>query len=547
MTGAVEGRTMAAPGVGAEADDPQHAADTGVHLRMEDVSKHFGGAKALDRVSLDIEPGEVHALCGANGAGKSTLVKILAGAERADSGRILLDGTEVRIDSPRAAAALGLTFVHQELNLVPKLTALQNMSLGLPGRLGVLDRRGLRERAARAADLLGYAVPLDTAVEELSVSDRWMVSLSRSLMRPAHFVAMDEPTASFTDEEAERLYGVIDTLTAQGVGVLYISHRLEEVLEVSDRITVMRNGTYVGTYAADEMTVPTLTHQIVGGEVEQIEASGPVDSAERTVRLAVEGLTRAPRVLDVGLEVHRGEILGIAGLVGAGRTELARLVVGADRATSGRMTLDGEPYAPRSVHDAIRAGVCLVPEERRAQGLVLAETVDTNLAMASIGRSRSMARGFSPRRSRRIAQDLLERFWIKARSVDDAVNHLSGGNQQKVVVAKYVRNEPSVLILDEPTVGVDVGARAEIYRLISRLAEEGTAVVVISSDFEELAICHRVLVMREGRVTASVDAADATKTRLTELCFGHDARPDDHPDAPDPTRAPTSTQTEEAR
>ncbi len=492
-------------------------------LEMSGISKQFGGHRALEDVSISLAPGRVLALCGANGAGKSTLVRILAGAESADAGTIAVHGSEVTIQAPKDATRLGLSFIHQELNLVPKFTALQNMAMGAEHtrRTGVLDMRGLRRKALEVQDRIGYRVPLDAAVEDLAVSDRWMVSLGRSLMRDARIVAMDEPTASFTKEEAERLYRIIDELTADGVGIIYISHRLEEVLQVADDVTVLRNGRLVGNFAAAELDVPGLTRHIVGRDVAEVtHRATETDPTEAPELLRVEGLTREPRVRDVGLTVHRGEILGVAGLVGAGRTELARLLLGADQAGSGTMTLDGRPYQPKSPYDAIKAGVALVPEERRSQGLILRNSVASNLGMASMRDPRKRVGTYSPRRAVKIAREAVARFGIKTNSVAEVVGELSGGNQQKVVVGKYVLAGPKLLILDEPTVGVDVGARSDIYDIIRDLAAGGTSIVVISSDFEELAICDRVLVMREGSITASVPAAKATKDHLTSLCFG---------------------------
>ncbi|MET0819682.1 MAG: sugar ABC transporter ATP-binding protein [Aeromicrobium sp.] len=507
---------------------PEHrtargAASAAPLLEMKNISKSFGGSHALDQVSISLQAGQVLALCGANGAGKSTLVKILAGLESADEGEIFVDGEKAEISSPRDSAALRLSFVHQELNLVPKFTALQNMAMGSDeqGTWGVLTTRRVRRQAMEVQERLGYRVPLDTRVEDLSLSDRWMVSLGRSLMRSGRVVAMDEPTASFTDEEAQRLYGVIDELQRDGVGILYISHRLEEVLQVSDDVTVLRNGRFVTTVPAASTSRRVLTQHIVGREVADFTAAVADQETEPTEgRLSVQGLTRAPKVLDVSFDIGRGEIVGLAGLVGAGRTELARLIVGADAPQAGAMTMDGERFAPSSPHEALVDGVALVPEERRSQGLVLADTVVANLNMAAIGAERRLLRPFRPRASTVSAQRMIERFGIKVRSEKQNVVDLSGGNQQKVVVGKYVVTGPKLLILDEPTVGVDVGARAEIYGLIRSLADEGMSVLVISSDFEEFAICDRVLVMRSGRLVDDVPAHLAHKDHLTSLCFG---------------------------
>jgi ribose transport system ATP-binding protein len=360
-------------------------------------------------------------------------------------------------------------------------------------------------------------------VERMSVSERWMVSLGRSLMRDARLIAMDEPTASFTEQEAERLFAIIGDLTAQGVAVLYVSHRLDEVLHVSRDVTVLRNGRLVDTFAANRIDRARLTQEIVGREVAELAPADPppaAAAAERELVLKVDGLSREPRVRGVSLEVRRGEVLGIAGLVGAGRTELARLLFGADAATGGQMWLEGRAFKPRSPYDAIRQGVALVPEERRSEGLLLRESVAFNINLATAGANR---RGrlplLSPGRARAAARELAQRFRIKVESVDQPVSALSGGNQQKVVVAKCVRAAPKLLILDEPTVGVDVGARKELYDIIAALAAARAAVIVISSDFEELAICERVAVMRDGRITHVVVGAAATKDRLTELCY----------------------------
>ena len=496
-------------------------------LAIDGLTKRFGGIAALQDVSLRLGAGSVLALCGANGAGKSTLVRILAGVETPDAGEIRIDGEPVTIASPQDATRLGLNFIHQELNLVPKFTALQNMALGYEGaaRRGLLDRRAARRRAKEVVGRLGADFDLDAPVQDLTVSQRWMVSLGRSLMREgARVIAMDEPTASFTEAEAERLFSIISDLTADGVAVLYISHRLDEVLHVSHDVTVLRNGKLVGTFAADEIDRARLTREIVGQEVAELEAiptsEQPVEA--RPVVLRARDLAREPRVHGVSLDVHAGEILGVAGLVGAGRTEVARLLFGADAPTSGTMELDGRAYAPRSPYDAIRRGVALVPEERRSEGLLLRESVAFNITLATAKESRRGGGLLSPRRARAIAREMVSRFGIKVASVDQPVGSLSGGNQQKVVVSKYVRAAPKLLILDEPTVGVDVGARGELYAIIRDLAEAGAAVIVISSDFEELAFCERVAVMREGRVTAMVDAAHATKDHLTSLCYSEE-------------------------
>jgi ribose transport system ATP-binding protein len=490
-------------------------------LEISAISKRYGGTQALADMSLTVSAGHVQAIVGANGAGKSTLVKLLAGLERPDSGQILLDGLEVQFHRPLDATKHGLSFLHQELNLVPSFTATQNMGLGYQnaGRFGMLDRRGIRRRAQEVMQRLDPQLDLGVPVAGLTVSQRWMVSLGRSLMREARLIAMDEPTAAFTEQECERLFEIIRGLTAEGVAVLYISHRLDEVLEISDDVAVLRGGRLIGRWARGTIDRRALTKEIVGREVETIiHQPGAAQSRQPPV-LEIEHLQRLPRVTDVTLDVAAGEILGLAGLVGAGRTELARLLFGADRPTGGSMALRGRPYAPRSPFEAIRRGIALVPEERRSEGLLLAKSIAVNVSLATMKQSRGRFGLLSPGRLDAAARDAVNRLGVQAASVGQAVGELSGGNQQKLVIGKYMRTAPAVLILDEPTVGVDVGARAEIYKIIRGLVSAGTAVLVISSDFEELEICDRVAVMRAGMIAAYVTAPHITKEHLTSLCY----------------------------
>ena len=509
-------------GGGQELGRPSAAAATPL-LSLRGVSKHYGGIQALNDVSIDVRAGAVHALVGANGAGKSTLVRILAGLARPDSGQVLIDGVEKAIGTPQAATKLGLSFIHQELNLVPKFTAAQNMAMNYAGhrRFGLVSWRKVNARAKVVMQSLGSDFPLDREVDQLTVSQKWMVSLGRSLMRDARLIAMDEPTASFAADEAERLFAIVRDLTARGVAVLYISHKLNEVLDLSTDITVLRDGGLVGTLQASTSNRRNLAHAIVGREVEELSRHEAPAELVKDMVLRIEDLAREPRVKGVTIDVHRGEILGLAGLVGAGRTEVARLIFGAERPAAGAMMLDGKPFMPKGPYEAIARGVALVPEERRSQGLLLKESLAFNVNLATAKRNRASRRlpFLSPSKARAVANEMMERFSIKARSVNDPVAGLSGGNQQKVVVSKYVRTEPRVLILDEPTVGVDVGARAEIYDIIRARADAGTAVLMISSDFEELVICDRVAVMREGRVAGILDGPQATKEAITSLCY----------------------------
>ena len=500
-------------------------------VEMRGISKAFGGAPALEDVSIAIKPGQILALCGANGAGKSTLVRILAGVETADRGSIRVAGEEVSISSPAVATELGLSFIHQELNLVPKFTALQNMALQYPGsrRAGIfLDRRATRRRATEVMERLGGHVPLGEQVDRLSVADRWLVSLGRSLMRDARMIAMDEPTASFSDDEAGRLFEIIEDLRSSGVGILYISHRLDEVLAVSHEVAVLRDGKLVANLHTENLQRGELTQEIVGREFEEGFRPPAQSKSERPAVLTLRGLTSESGVRGVDLDIRGGEILGVAGLVGAGRTELARLIFGLDSPTAGTMELQGREYRPKSPYDAIRRGVALLPEERRSQALLLTDSVMRNIRLATLKKDRVAPFGLvSPRRARAAAAEMVRRLSIRTASLDQPVAALSGGNQQKVVASRCILTEPTVLILDEPTVGVDVGARMELHAIIRELADAGSAVVMISSDFDEFAFCERVALMREGQVVEVLDGVHATKERLTTLCY---ATPDEeHP------------------
>ncbi|WP_159618721.1 sugar ABC transporter ATP-binding protein [Arthrobacter zhaoguopingii] len=495
-------------------------------IAAKGISKSYAGVPALRGADLNLRAGTVHALVGANGAGKSTFVKILAGLVHPDAGEIKVDGEAVSIDSPSVSTALGLNFIHQELNLVPGFTVLQNMAMGysLPTTAGLVRWSAVRRRATEVLGRFDARLPLDADVGLLSVSDRWMVSLGRSLMRDARAVAMDEPTASFTAAEAEKLYEVIGTLTGSGVAVLYISHRLDEVLALSDEITVFRNGKVVDRHERGEVNRAELTESIVGREVLAMHtfrrpAAAPTEAAEPV--LTLHNVTAGSRVTGASLQVRQGEILGLAGLVGSGRTELARAIAGADEITGGAMMLNREPYAPQSPCHSIRQGVVLVPEERRSEALFLEESINFNINLATLDKN-TLAPWLpilSASRSRKAADAQVRELSIKSSSSSQNVGHLSGGNQQKVVLARFLRTRPCLLILDEPTVGVDVGARAEIYALVRALTNNGTSVLMISSDFEELGICDRVAVMRQGRIVTVVDGDNATVDSLTTLCY----------------------------
>ena len=487
------------------------------------ITKAFGGAQALRGVSLSILPGEVHGLVGANGAGKSTLIRILAGLTQPDSGEIVIDGQRVAINSAHLANELGMSFIHQELAFVPGMTVLENIMLGLPKKtqFGVVDWPAIARDIDPIAKRVGVRAPLSANVNALSTAENWLVSITRALVRNARLIVMDEPTAALSMAESERLFGIIRELSRSGIAVLYVSHRLDEILELCPRVTVLRDGRRVAELAGAALTRQVLVEAIVGGAVEsQPNHAGAF--ALDAIAISVRGVSRAPKVRNVSFDLRKGEVLGLGGLVGAGRSELARMLFGADRPDSGEMRLEGRPFAPRSPSQAVKAGIGFVPEERRAEGLILTKSVGLNLGLANLNSIivSPMLPLISRRRRDALVSRTIQQLAIKGASADAPVGRLSGGNQQKVVIGRWLQSKPKVLILDEPTRGVDVGARAEIHRLIRGLARQGMAVLVISSDPEELPdLCDRVLIMAEGRIVGELAGGALTRHAIISASY----------------------------
>ncbi len=494
-------------------------------VTLTEVGKSYGGVRALSGVGMDIAAGEVHALMGENGAGKSTLINVLSGVVKADAGTITVDGADLALGSIPASEAAGIAVIHQESTAFPHLGAEDNIFVGREPRRAfglLLDRARMASETRALLDRLGEAIDPRAPLGGMSVAQRQMVAIARALSVRSRLIIMDEPTASLSARESAALFRIIRQLRADGVSVLYVSHRLDEVLELADRVTILRDGRFVETRSNQGLTKEELIRLMVGRAVDESDQGEPAPAAPGPVRLSVRGLTRAPHFADASFELRSGEIVGMAGLVGAGRSQIATTVFGVDRADAGQVLVDGRPLPRGSVGAAIAAGVALVPEDRQHLGLVLPLSVRDNLVLAVLSSLTSWGLR-SGKREGALAGELMQAMAVKAAHDGVAARTLSGGNQQKLVIGKWLAAKPRVLILDEPTRGIDVGARAEIYRLIRRLAREGMATLVISSDLPEvLTLSHRVLVMRQGRISGELARAEATQERVLALAMPSD-------------------------
>jgi ribose transport system ATP-binding protein len=486
-------------------------------VRIQEVSKQFPGVLALEQVSLDIYAGEVHVVAGENGAGKSTLMKLLSQVERPTKGRILLDGQPLQFGGPQYAQERGIAMVYQEFALAPHLSIAQNLFLGREQTRFGLVRKGEEERLARALlQRVGLTLDPRRVVAGLSVAEQQMVEIARALAIDARLLILDEPTATLTAQEIEALFAVLRDLTARGMAILYISHRLEEIFRLARRVTIMRDGRVVETLPREELDEAKLIRLMVGREIGNLYPRPEITPGP--VVLRAEHISRAPRVHDCSFEVRAGEILGFAGLVGAGRTELARTLFGAEPLTTGEIWLDGRQVRIRSPQQAIAAGIGYLTEDRKKDGLALTLGIDQNITLVNLP---SVAGFLRLTQERQHVLREQARLRIRTPSIQRRVNLLSGGNQQKVVVARWLETRSRVLIFDEPARGVDVGAKAEIFELIGRLAQEGRAIVLISSYLPELLnMCDRILVLREGRIAGELQREHFSEERILALATG---------------------------
>lgn len=490
-------------------------------LRMEGISKSFPGVKALDDIHLEIKKGEIHALIGENGAGKSTLIKILAGIYQPDSGTIYIDDEPVNMENVSVARKYGISVIHQELNLAKNMTIAENIFLGrFPAKKnGFVDDKKMIEEANRLLPLIGLEnVSPDTPVSKLSIAQQQMVEICRSLSEDIKLLVMDEPTASLAAAEVDNLLKIMRKIKEQGVTIIFISHKLNEIYEVCDRITVLRDGRYIGTDYTANITYNRLINMMVGRDIKDVFP--PHISSSTGEKILEVNNVSSDKVTDISFYLNKKEILGFYGLVGSGRSEVIRAMLGIDKCKSKDIVLNGERIAIRTPADAVKHGIVLAPEDRKYEGLILKQTVDFNITITIL---KQLIKGIKldRRRNDEIVSSMVERLRVKTPSFETKIRNLSGGNQQKVVLAKWLVTNPKVLILDEPTRGIDVGAKQEIYRLIYEVANMGVSIILISSEMPEVInLCDRVYVLRDGKISGMVHRSDLTEQSIIKLAIG---------------------------
>ncbi len=486
-------------------------------VSMQGIQKYFPGVHALNNCSFELFKGEVHALVGENGAGKSTMMKVLTGLYQKDGGTITFKGNVVDIRNPKHAQDMGIGIIHQELNMLPHLTVAENIFIGREHKIGpFIDIKKTNNEARKLLESLNINIDPETRIQDLTVAKQQMVEIAKALSFKSQVLIMDEPTAALTDSEIESLFRFITQLKAQGVGIVYISHRLEELKKITDRITTMRDGQYISTVKTADVSIPQIIQMMVGRviyEEPKTHSMVPVDSP---VSLEVKNLN-SKQVKDVSFQLKKGEILGIAGLMGAGRTETARLIFGADPMTSGEIYINGQKVEIKSPYDAVNHGIGYLSEDRKRFGLALGLSVSDNSVLSSLEKFSSLSI-VDDKRVNSVTNEYVKKINIKTPSTTQLVKNLSGGNQQKVVLAKWLIKNCSILIFDEPTRGIDVGAKSEIYKLMNDLVHEGKSIIMISSEMPELLrMSDRVAVMCEGRLTGTLDIGEATQERIMTL------------------------------
>ncbi len=492
-----------------------------MNIKMKGINKAFGTNQVLENAGFELSDGEVHALMGENGAGKSTLMKILTGVYTRDAGTVIVDGQEVTYKSPQEAEKAGIVFIYQELNVLFDLTVEENLFMGkeITRRFGICDKKAMRKKAQEVMDKMGVNIPINAVMSDLSVGQQQMVEICKALMVDAKVLIMDEPTAALTQSETEGLFKLIKSLRKKGVSIVYISHRMEEIFELCDRITVLRDGAHVGTEYIKDIDMDDIVRLMIGREIgERYPKREGVKIGKEMLR--VEGLTKTKTFENVNFSVKAGEVLGVSGLMGAGRTEIMQAIFGNLPYESGKIFIEGQEVRIKCAKDAINAGIGFITEDRKTEGLLLEKSISENIALANLGKI-SAKSVISKSREGDLAKKGIDEFHIKCFGPDHECGNLSGGNQQKVVFAKWVYTDPKILILDEPTRGVDIGAKKEIYSVINDLAAKGVAVIMVSSELPEvLGMSDRIMVVREGHIMGIIDAAEADQEKVMTLATG---------------------------
>jgi ABC-type sugar transport system ATPase subunit len=497
-------------------------------LEMKNISKTFPGVKALDNVQLAVKKGEVHALIGENGAGKSTLIKILAGVYTPDPGAsFFFEGKEAEIKKPLDATMKGISIIYQDLSLFPNLTVAENIYIGRDSDKKSWTKvkwKEIKKIAKKALEEMDVNIDPQTPVEQLSIAQQQLVEIARAIAFDAKLIVMDEPTSSLSESEVEKLYNIIEQLKERGISIIFISHKLKELFKVSDRFTVLRDGQYIGTYEAEELDEPKLIKLMVGRDVTYEKNESTVEVGETILK--VDGLSKSGNFKDISFELRKGEVLGITGLVGSGRTELAQALFGVNRPESGTVELYGEKINVRNSSDAVKKGIAYIPEARQTQGLVLEQSVINNISLPILDKLKNKFKLIDRKLEINLAEQYTKSLDIRPALPKLPASNLSGGNQQKVVIAKWLSTQPKVIIFDEPTNGIDIGAKTEIHKLIRRLANDGIGVIVISSELPEiLAVSDRILVMRHGRISGELDVKDATQESIMSLALQSSGNP----------------------